>query len=163
MVFKHKLMWFFGIVFMLAGTAFMFNSASNITGFVIAEGIDRDASFVLGVVLFVGGILLFVAGTSVRERESRLESEAGVGLELSDRFIKDIKKHNRDAIYKALRKIGTGQGHEHRLTGRLDGRYSISVGNSGRIIFEYNPDRTEATILGYTSSHDYKQAGRKAA
>lgn len=45
-----------GALLIFIGTALLFNSASGITGFVISEAVGGSFSFVLGLVLVIGGI-----------------------------------------------------------------------------------------------------------
>ena len=97
----------------------------------------------------------------ISREESGLESisEAGVRLEATDKFRRDIKKHPLDEINNALRRIGTGGAHEHNLSERGKGYRTINVGRSGRILYQKEGDR--ATLIGYNASHNYEKMLRR--
>ncbi len=99
---------------------------------------------VLGAGFVVGGIvLIFLAG-----KESRL-------IIKTRQFEKTIKKHNLDEIQNAIRKIGTGKGHEHALAGKLKGYQSVHTSKGGRI--EYHHDSEGNVILDkYDPGHKYR-------
>jgi plasmid maintenance system killer protein len=108
--------------------------------------------------LVIGGVLLLMGK---RGRINRLESEAGVSLNINKPFESAIKKHDLGKIDRALAKIGTGKGSEHRLKGQLAGHYSIDAGEGERVIFDYdNPQHSSATPIDYLSDHDYKRLQR---
>lgn len=51
-----------GIILIIVGFVFVLNSFSGITGFVIAESVGKGISGVLGLVLIIGGALIFMGG-----------------------------------------------------------------------------------------------------
>lgn len=159
--FKFSVVSLAGITFMLIGTVFLLNSVSNITGLVILDEIDSGQGSTVGAILVLIGALLLI---STRTKESKLVSLAGVEINLSKGFLRDIRNHDKLKIESALFKIGTNQGHEHRLVGGLAGRYSINVGKTGRIVYEWEDhNHTEATVISYLPDHNYKRAKRRVA
>ena len=60
-VMKGKLCSFVGLLLLAVGTVFLLNSFSGMTGFVVLENVGKGASGVLGIVLVLGGILMFMA------------------------------------------------------------------------------------------------------
>jgi hypothetical protein len=81
-------------------------------------------------------------------------SKANVQIEVTGKFERQSKNAPIKNLENALSKIGTGTGHEHRLT---NGQYAIRTSDGGRILFQYNESRSIATLLGYDSSHDYNK------
>jgi plasmid maintenance system killer protein len=94
-----------------------------------------------------------------KTKQRELMNENGlVKIITLPRFKRMTQRHPREPILRALRNIGTGKGHEEQLRGERKGQSSIRVDSGERIIFKYNPRKTEAYVFGYTSSHDYKNA-----
>lgn len=147
----------FGLIFLVFGLILtLIPSLNKITGKAVV--IDGDGFFAIGSSFI--GLILIIAGIVTYLNESRLEDKlklvSGKGEEIftSDRFEKSIRKHDKTAIYRALKKIGTGLGHEHHLEGYKN-KYSISVTKGARVVF----DREGGKIVldRYLSDHDYKK------
>jgi len=123
-----------GIVLNLICAVF---ALSNLTikGAIIGNE-SRRGWRVLGAGFGVGGIvLLFLAG-----KENGL-----VRIIRTRQFEKSIRKHSLNEIENAIRKIGTGKGHEHALAGKLKGYQSVHTSKGGRI--EYHHDSSGNVIL----------------
>jgi len=50
-----------GIVLIILGGVILLNAFSGLTGYVVFEGVKNQTSYLIGVVLFVGGIVLLMA------------------------------------------------------------------------------------------------------
>ena len=145
-----------GAVFAFIGAVLLISSYQGITGNAILGDVDYGFGSVIGIWFAVTGIVLLMGG---RTAVSKLESDAGVSLEVTRPFEKSIKGHDSRMIGAALAKIGTGSGDEHVLRGgNLKGYRAISAGKGGRIIFDYK-DPKHASLVGYLSGHDYRKAG----
>lgn len=103
---KRKIL---GIVLFLIGGFLIFNSFSGMTGFVVAENIEKNISSIIGLMLVIGGIVLFVRG-----KEGNLALE----IKKSGAIITNPKK---------LRKISNKMGYEGRLV-----KEGYQVLNNGR-------------------------------
>ena len=140
-----------GAIFLIFGVVFLLNS--RITGFVIVEEISGNFGFVLSLIFFVVGVLLLIIGE--RESEGKLEKEV---LE-TEHFKRAVRKHDLNAIRRAIEKIGTGLGNEEKL--KLSGRglYSIRASRGGRVIFEkdYAKGKEIVRLVDYLPAHEYNR------
>lgn len=141
-----------GTTFLGIGIIIILNSFQSITGFVIFEDADANYGYFVGLWLIIVGILILTEGRETSDLENM--SASGIRIEQTRRFTKDIIKHDLSKINEAIRKIGTGAGHEHRLKG---GGYSISTSKGGRIVFDYDSSRTRATLESYDEGHNYNK------
>lgn len=67
-----------GLVMLIVGAFFLFSSYSGITGFVIAKSVSRGTISVVGIALFIGGLILsLVVGSERRSRPGELEEKLG--------------------------------------------------------------------------------------
>ena len=162
------------IVLIIVGIAILLNW-NSITGNIISEKIGLETNsilrMVIGLGLIIGGSLVFLA----REREGALvqklqenrgnlpeKTDSEKEVFLTNKFKKRIKKEDRKAIRNAVKKIGTGLGKEEQLVYHGENLYSIRSTKGGRILFEYEANRSKVNLMDYVSDHDYDKMLRSA-
>lgn len=151
---KRSVMRALGILLILAGVLFVLNSFSGITGFAVAELVGKATGSIIGLVFIVGGIVLFLRG---QESELVKISDGGVRIIRSKRFNRSIRQlapKDKKIIERAIRKIGTGCGNEEKLR---RGGYGIKATKGGRVIFDYNENKSNAELQNYTPQHKYER------
>lgn len=68
-----------GMVLVLVGLLFSFNSALGITGFVVVENITASVSGIIGLVLVIGGVVVMVVWGRREKIKSQLENMLNSG------------------------------------------------------------------------------------
>jgi len=132
---KRKLI---GSISLLIGIVLILNSFSGITGFAIAQEISTTPSFIFGLILFLGGLVLLAS--------DRRESKEG-GLE--NRAQRILKSGARLST-KKLKKLARQMGYEGRDAGREGYRIFKPDGTILTDIPKHNgdlPDGTYYSIL----------------
>ena len=68
-----------GIFMFLTGFVFLINYFSGITGYVVTTEISREFSSMAGIILVVGGLMLFISGRHV-QTNNKIKINKNVGL-----------------------------------------------------------------------------------
>ncbi len=98
-----------GFVLFLAGAFFFINSGLGITGFVIAESINVSVSFLLGLVLIIGGIVLILSG---------IEDKVNInGIAYDSHAVKRMEDRN---LFPMIIKDALENGEHYKFTGEKD-------------------------------------------
>lgn len=77
----------------------------------------------------------------------------------TDQFEKSIKKVRGKLLERVIntaKKIESGLGHEHPLTGNFAGMSSIYVSDGGRVIFTKDYQNRRVLLNQYDSTHAYR-------
>ncbi len=141
-----------GIILFLVGCIFILNSFSGITGFVVAESVGKGVSGILGLVLVIGGVLVFVEGREKIEERKNKEGKL-IKISRSREFKSNTRRVPKKMIEGTIDKIGTGLADVHNLKKDYSGCKSINVTKSGRIVYEQSGDII--ILKDYLPSHNY--------
>ena len=139
---------FIGIFLLLI--SFIFFYGDYLVGYSIFSGEIGDYFGLIGFFIFFIGFFLIVISSS--NLEGRVVDE--INIVKTRRFEKAIRRHEQE-VERAIKKLGTGLGHEHRLNnGELRGKYSMKTSAGGRIVY-YRDDKGNYVLDDYTSDHKY--------
>ncbi len=148
----------------LIGSISILNSLSGITGFVISEKISTTPSFIFGLVLFIGGLVLFVLETREDKKMIGLLENMVVSSRVKQdpfllRVSKDIgkkEKISRDInhLIERLNKGDTnpGLGSKYVLPNILELR-----GRNGGRVYCKKIEKEKYEILGYSDKANQKR------
>ena len=97
----------FGVVLFWIGVAFILNSFSGITGYVVAEEIGKSVSSILGLVFVVGGLALFIRGNKLKTSLAEEVKKSGVVITNPKKLVSLAKQigypgRNRKEGYQVL-------------------------------------------------------------
>lgn len=141
---KKRLIFNIGITLFSLGFIFLLNSLHRITGFVISDSIPEESGSFIGSILILVGLVFLILSA----RHSSLDS-----FVQSPTFVRHTRKVPPALISGALRKIGSGLGHEHVLNGSYQGKFAVRASKSGRIIYHREGERI--ILDDYLPSHNY--------
>jgi mRNA-degrading endonuclease YafQ of YafQ-DinJ toxin-antitoxin module len=148
-----------GFVSVVSGIFLMLATTPVITGFAILENFQGSLIVrLVSIVLMIGGVVLLASERKDEKSELEKLSNGGFPIIESKRFIRSIKRHNEERIYRAISKIGTGLADAHPLTGDGEGYWAIRVSGGARII--YHVEEGNLFLDSYTSDHDYDKVLR---
>ncbi|MBT4165748.1 hypothetical protein HOE04_01780 [archaeon] len=107
----------------------------GITGAVVGSAVSIEINFMIGLVVLVLGIVLYATGLQELIKSDSDIKDFGVTRE----FKRATKGMDKKIIRRAVKKIGTGLGHEkHRMYG--DENFSVRVDKGGRIFYQIMPN-----------------------
>lgn len=89
------------IISILIGIFFILNSFSGMTGFVIAESVGKGISGILGLVLIIGGVLVFMSGR--RSLQDIIDERTGVTHKESKKYKELVDYYEKEK--KGVRKM----------------------------------------------------------
>jgi hypothetical protein len=134
-----------GIASIVFGAFSLVSSAlGKITGNAISEVYSGNFGFIFGLALIIGGMVIFMSRKKARveiivqEVNGLRKGTTLPSILSSSRFERTARDANPEKLKEALRKIGTGQGKEEKLS---DGRYSLRVTGRDRLLFRYGEGR----------------------
>ena len=109
---KNKIMKLLGITLIFIGFLFILNASSGITGFAVAESIGRGISGIIGLVLIIGGVVVFISANNKKNLEE----------------IKNIPTRNMLKAIKEMENcIKSGKRYTPNETSRLLGKAGYSL------------------------------------
>ncbi len=129
------------LLLMLNGALISFSSFSGITGLIVFEEAGSAVDSILGIIMFIGGIVLFLYD---------LEERAGGPPKIikTKSFEKSLKNHKSELkrIENAIGKIGSGLANEEYL--KHEKIWSIRTSHGGRIV--YDKANGQVILQGYS-------------
>ena len=146
---------FIGFILILFGLLLAL-SKIVLTGAVIGSGKSSFISLI-GALSMIVGIVLVLASKKEDKLEERVKTP--LTFERTKAFDYSIRSDESKWVEKAVAKIGTGIGREHKLQSiKYEGRpaYAIDASGRGRVLFTRKPGNVVVLQL-YDSKHRYKQ------
>ena len=146
---KTRVLRFVGFVSIFIGLILIFNSFSRITGFTIIESIEEEMSSIIGIILFIAGILLL---STSRVAESPLEQKVG-----EDKKVTKIRREIEQTLCSGS--IGTERDWRNIATrlgyNLVEGGNHTSVYNGDHLVTQiprHRGDLKKGTYRGILSS-----------